>query len=80
MCFVPGTIKRGTQKNNPGIVYGVVACRDEVVLRPKACSSDDDNVARRSRWLPWDVERMVHVVHPRVWPAKVVVDYAYPWF
>ena len=41
--------------NNAGIAYGVVGCRDEVLLRPKACSSDDDNVARRSRWLPWEV-------------------------
>jgi len=32
--------------NNSGIAYGVAGRRDEVVLRPEACSSHDDDVAR----------------------------------
>ena len=41
--------------DNARIAYRVAGRSNQVVLRPKACPSHDDDVARGSRWLPWEM-------------------------
>jgi len=41
--------------NDAGVAYEMAGCSDEVVLRPKTRTADDDDIPHRLRWTSWKV-------------------------